>query len=87
MFEVLLTDSAESSYNKLNAKLKVRANNVFMQFENGDFQHNNITALHGPYKGYLRYRLGQWRIVFQVNYTDRIVTVTSIIPRGEDYKL
>ena len=86
MYEVWMTDSAENAYKRMDSKTQERINNVLSQLGEGVFQHNNIIALHGKYKGSLRYRLGQWRIIFKVNHQKQTVTITTIMPRGDEYK-
>ena len=86
MYEVRLSSSAEQVYVKLDRKMQERIDRVFEQMEQGIFRHNNICALHGPYTGSLRYRLGPWRIIFQVDSTHRKVWIEAITTRGGAYR-
>ena len=67
MHKVKLTLQAEQAYLKADSKLQSRMERVFEMLEQGRFQHKNIKALQGPLRGSLRYRLGDWRIVFRVD--------------------
>ncbi len=86
MFEVRLSSDARYVYESMDRKMQERMDRGFEQLEQGIFRHNNISALHGPYAGSLRYRLGQWRIIFHVNFTTRIVSIETITTRGGAYR-
>ena len=86
MFEVRLTRQAERAYTHLDSTTRERMDRVFGQFEEGNFRHPNIRALHGRYAGCLRYRLGNWRIVFRVDYPDQLVWIEAITTRGGAYR-
>ena len=86
MFVVRLTPQAERAYTHLDLVTRARVDHVFTQFEQGNFQHRNIRALHGQYAGSLRYRLGGWRVVFRVDYADQVVWVEAITRRGGAYR-
>ena len=58
MFEVKLTAQAERAYRRLDKVMRGRMDSVFLKLQGGEFTSNNITALKGKLKGYLRYRLG-----------------------------
>lgn len=85
-FEIRLTAQAERIYRRLPVAVRNRVDVVFERFEHGDFTSSNITALHGPYKGRLRYRLGGWRIIFSVDRADTIVWIEAISTRGGAYR-
>lgn len=86
MFIVRLTPQAERAYTHLDPATRTRVNRVLEQFERGHFHHRNIRALHGQYAGSLRYRLGNWRIVFRVDYANREVWIEAITTRGGAYR-
>lgn len=86
MYEVRLTKKAEKTYLQLDSETRQRVNQVFEYFEQGEFSHSNILALHGKFSGSLRYRLGSWRIIFHILHEDRIVWIETIALRGEAYR-
>lgn len=86
MFEVRLTPQAENSYRKLDKVVRGRIDAVFLRFQSGEFTSNNITALRGKLKGYVRYRMGDWRIVFSVDRRASVVWIASITTRGGAYR-
>ena len=85
MFEVRLTPQAEHAYTHLGSVTRERVDRVFEQLEQSNFRHRNIRALRGRYAGSLRYRLGNWRIVFRVDYANRVVWIEAITTRGGAY--
>jgi mRNA interferase RelE/StbE len=86
VFEVKLTPQAERAYINLDSTTRARVDRVFERFENGNFRHRNIRALHGRYAGSLRYRLGKWRIVFRVEHANHEVWIEAITTRGGAYR-
>ena len=86
MYEIWMTDSAQQDYNMLDLKIRHRVNVVLMQLKKGEFHHKNISTLQGKFKGNFRYRLGQWHIIFSIDYQNKIVIVSTIMPRGDIYK-
>jgi mRNA interferase RelE/StbE len=85
VFEVRLTPQAEHAYTHLDSTIQDRVDQVLEQFEQENFKHPNIRALHGQYSGSLRYRLGKWRIIFKIDYAQRIVWIEAITTRGGAY--
>ena len=67
MFEVKVTSQAERAYKHLTPQVRKRVDRILEQLEQGNFQHRNIRPLTGPYAGSLRYRMGDWRLVFSVD--------------------
>jgi len=86
VFEVRLTPQAEHVYIHLASTMQRRFDRVLEQFEQGNFSHHNIRALHGQYTNSLRYRLGKWRIVFNIDYVHQIVWIEAITTRGGAYR-
>lgn len=85
MFEVKLTTQAERAYQHLTKVVQERVDRILETFEEGNFRHRNIKALTGPYAGSLRYRIGDWRIVFRVDHKHHIVWIEAITTRGGAY--
>jgi mRNA interferase RelE/StbE len=85
VFEVKLTSQAERAYKHLTPLVRKRIDRVLEQFEQGNFKHPNIRALTGPYAGSLRYRMGDWRLVFSVDHKSGLVWIEAITTRGGAY--
>ncbi|MFB3881868.1 MAG: type II toxin-antitoxin system RelE/ParE family toxin [Armatimonadota bacterium] len=44
------------------------------------------TKLHGEFEGSRRYRVGDYRIVYQVNKSDRLILIENVRHRGSAYR-
>ena len=86
VYEVKLSSQAERAYTRMDDDLRGRADRVLEGLEQGRLRHPNIRALHGHLSGSLRYRLGQWRIVFRPDHRRKIVWVEAITTRGGAYR-
>ena len=86
MFDIKLTPQAEHAYRHLRGKIRERVNRVFERLEQGIFHHRNISSLRGRYSGSLRYRLGNWRIVFHIDRETQVVWIEAITLRGGAYR-
>ena len=50
------------------------------------FEVNNVKRLSGPLSGRLRYRVGDWRVLYRIDEGPRCVVVLSIAHRREVYE-
>ncbi len=86
IWEIILTKPAEKVYVKSSKAMLRRLDRCFEALERSPLYGNNIKALTGELKGLLRYRLGDWRVIYRVSDEKRIVEVIAILPRGNAYK-
>ena len=84
--EVRITPQAERVYRRLDRAVRKRVDAVLEQLASGNFTSHNIVALHGKYAGSLRYRLGEWRIIFSVDRAQNLLWVEAISTRGGAYR-
>ncbi|MBI1953385.1 MAG: type II toxin-antitoxin system RelE/ParE family toxin [Candidatus Omnitrophica bacterium] len=85
-FTVLLQSQPEKHYKKANRKIAEALEICFKELEeNPFFLPGRIKKLRG-YKGLYRYRLGGWRVVYEVSLEKHTVGVIAILPRGDVYK-
>lgn len=63
MFEVLLTKSARRFYERADTPLQRKLDRCFQRLEKEPAKGPNIRRLTGELKGYLRYRVGDYRVV------------------------
>jgi mRNA interferase RelE/StbE len=84
-YEVKLTKSAEKIYLKLPSKLRIGLEKCFANLEVNPKSNPNIEKIKGYQIDY-RYQVGGWRILYEVNEDQQIVTVYEIRPRGDVYK-
>jgi len=86
MYDVLLTRDAQGSYQAADDPLARRLNRCFDQLRRDPYQHPNIKRLKGSLSGYWRYRVGDWRVVYQVDDDKHTVTVVLIAHRSKVYR-
>ena len=85
-YRLLLARKAQKFYEKADSSLAKRLNACFDQLQAEPFTHPNIKRLRGTLEGYLRYRVGDWRVVYEVDIEAQVVTVLAIAHRREVYR-
>lgn len=86
MYEVQLSRTAQRFYEKADEPLVRRLNRCFDQLQRDPYNHPNIKRLTGNLAGYFRYRVGDWRVVYEVREGNSIVIVVLIAHRREVYQ-
>lgn len=84
-YEVKLTKMAQKVYDNLQTKLQAGLDRCFIHLEADPKRKSNIKKFRGV-PGHYRYQVGGWRILYEVDETQRTVTVYEIGPRGDVYK-
>ena len=86
MFEVILSPEAQVFYDQADQPLAGKLARCFAQLEHDPRRHNNIKRLSGKLAGRLRYRLGDWRVIYRIDDRTRQVHVLLIAHRSEVYE-
>ncbi|MGD8623986.1 MAG: type II toxin-antitoxin system RelE/ParE family toxin [Anaerolineae bacterium] len=86
MYELVLTKEAQAFYEKAGRSLVRRLNRCFDRLRQEPHDHPNITRLRGPLAGCFRYRIGDWRVIYEVDEDGRIVIILIIAHRSKAYK-
>ncbi len=86
MHRVVLLPQAEKTFARADVPLARKLARAFKVLENNPWQHANITALVGPLKGWFRFRVGDHRIVYQIDSVAKTVYVARIGHRKEAYE-
>ena len=86
MYELMLTHEAQKFYERADAPLVRRLHRCFEQLRENPYEHPNIKRLKGPLAGYFRYRIGDWRVIYEVDAEKRIVTILLIVHRSKAYR-
>ena len=86
MFEVLLSPEADEFFATAQRPLARKLARCFAQLEREPRRHSNIRRLKGDMAGLLRYRVGDWRVVYRVDDTENQVNVLVIAHRREIYE-
>jgi mRNA interferase RelE/StbE len=85
MYEVRLSRRALKYYNRVGPPTARRLNQCFQCLESNPFGGGDIKPLKGM-RGVFRFRVGNLRVVYEVDVPQRVVKVSAILPRGEAYK-
>ncbi len=48
-------------------------------------RHKDVRSLEGKLRGYYRLRVGEYRLIFELDTMNRKISVNSIVPRGNAY--
>jgi mRNA interferase RelE/StbE len=48
-------------------------------------RHKDVRNLEGEFQGYYRLRVGEYRLIFEVDPINRKISVDAIAPRGQAY--
>ena len=85
MFEVILSPEAADFFAAADRPLARKLARCFAQLESDPRRHNSIKRLTGEFAGLLRYRVGDWRVVYRIDDPSNRVLVLSIAHRREVY--
>lgn len=85
MYRVVLSDSARRFYENADANLQRRLDRCFQVLATSPRSHPNIKPLKGKLKGYYRYRVGAYRVIYRIEDDRMLVVVVMIVHRGGAY--
>ena len=85
-FDVELTDEAATHYDALDANMTRRVNEAIDLLTQNPFFGRNIVKLKGEYAGQYRYRVGSYRILYNVDTQRRRCIIIGIYRRGRAYR-
>ena len=86
MFDVILAPEAQAFYQEADRPLARKLSRCFAQLEREPRRHNNIKRLAGELSGLLRYRVGDWRVIYRIDDEASRVLVLDIAHRREVYE-
>lgn len=86
MFEIVLTKEAQKDYQKLSKNMIKRVNQCLDNLRQTPLQYPQAVSLKGNLAGYYRWRVGDWRVFYEVNEDNNVVTVLQIAHRSKVYK-
>lgn len=86
MYDLFLTEGAHRLYEEADPVLARKLNRCFQYLRNDPYRHPNVKRLKGPLAGYLRYRAGDWRVIYQVQEQEERVIVVLIAHRSRAYR-
>ncbi|MDE2664732.1 MAG: type II toxin-antitoxin system RelE/ParE family toxin [Acidobacteriota bacterium] len=84
MFEVVISKSARRCLTRMPAKTaQIIRGEIAAVAADPLAQHNNVTPLRGI-EGF-RLRVGDWRVLYQLDVPAQVLRITNILPRGGAY--
>lgn len=86
MFEVILSPDARKVYEAADLPLARKLARCFKNLEADPRNGNNVKRLAGEWSGYLRYRIGDWRVIYRIDDIKLHVNVLIIAHRREAYE-
>ena len=87
MFEVELSSEAREFYRSADKPLARKLARCFEQLEREPRRHNNVKRLSGKaFVGYLRYRVGDWRVIYRIDDLAERVYVVTVAHRRDVYE-
>ncbi len=86
MYELVLSAEAQKNYASADQALAKKIARCFEQLEQSPRYHPNIKPLKGDLAGYYRDRIGDYRVIYQVDDETNQVLVSTIVHRREAYE-
>ncbi len=81
----VITVVAEADLDRLDAATRRRIINKLEWFTE-HFDHLSPLPLGGAWKGFFKLRIGDWRVAYEVDHTQHLVTIHYIDHRSKMYK-
>jgi len=89
-WKIKLSEASMKHLEKYGKDLQEKINsailNMLNYFDEKESTKPDLKSLTGKYKGLLRLRVGDFRIIFSIDYKEPEIFITDILPRGEAYK-
>jgi mRNA interferase RelE/StbE len=85
MYKVDLSAKAQKFYKKADQPLARKVARCFEQLEQDPLHHSNVKPPKGKLAGRFRYRVGDYRVVYQIDNQNQMVAVLRIAHRSEAY--
>ncbi len=86
MYRVMLARPARRFFERADAELQRRLDECFGQLAADPRGLPGTRPLKGKYTGYLRARIGAYRVVYRIDEDDRTVIVATVKHRREVYR-
>jgi mRNA interferase RelE/StbE len=83
---VVLSSESKAFFESATSQLQKKLDRCFDRLKIEPYYHPNIKSLKGRLSGYYRYRLGDYRVIYEVNQSDRVVIIVLIGHRARIYE-
>ena len=86
-YSIELSSKAKKFYTKCSNNLAFRLNSCFEELESNPYRGSNIKRLKTrPQERLFRYRIGNYRVVYEIYEKEVIVLIVKIAKREDVYK-
>ena len=85
-YEIQLLNEAEKHYKRFNDKTRESVDEAFAELENDPFPRGDNKIIKLVNMDAYRYRLGEYRIVYNIDRKSQTCIIRGIFPRGGAYK-
>jgi len=89
-YRIKFTKAAQKEYNKLDRVIQERIDESFLNlidhYNGKNVLCPDIKALTGKYSGFLRLRVGSYRVIFKIQSNAFVILVIHIAKRGDAYR-
>ena len=86
MYELRFDQEAVEVYRQADRLMVKRFNRCFDYLRENPFTHPNIKPLTGTLSGLYRYRIGDWRVIYEILVEEQAVNILQIVHRGSAYR-
>jgi mRNA interferase RelE/StbE len=86
MYELRFDKDAAEFYRQADKALVKRLNRCFECLSENPLTHPNIKPLVGTLTGLYRYRVGDWRVIYEVMSEDSVINILQIVHRSRAYR-
>ena len=85
VYKVLFSKDAHKYYQRLPSNQVKRIDDALADLSHDPYQGGDIRKLKDMY-GYYRLRVGDLRVIFEINEKNKAIWIDQILPRGQAYK-
>lgn len=84
---VELSRGALKALDRMERSVQLRIRDRIRQLEafENPLRHKDVRALEGKLQGYYRLRIGEYRLIFELDPKSRKIMLSAIAPRGNAY--
>lgn len=86
VYRVIISKNCEKNIYKAPPHIRKAVDNAFKELSSNPYSHPRVKQLRGEWEGYLRYRIGNYRLIYRVDDTQIIVYAIDFGSRGDIYK-
>ncbi|NLO06891.1 MAG: type II toxin-antitoxin system RelE/ParE family toxin [candidate division WS1 bacterium] len=86
MYSIRLTGRARKQLQQLDAQTEERIGGAVDALAEWPARNLDITPLRGKYRGFFRLRVGTYRVIFEADTEDKVISIISVLPRERAYR-